>query len=87
MCGVCQPGGDLHQLVKRQRGSPLSEPRILDMFVQLCLAMKHVHDRKILHRDLKGQNVFLAAGGKLLKVGDFGVAKVHAPLNPLPAQP
>jgi NIMA (never in mitosis gene a)-related kinase len=49
---------------------------VLDMFVQLCLAMKHVHDRKILHRDLKGQNVFLAAGGKLLKVGDFGVAKV-----------
>jgi len=54
---------------------------VLDMFVQLCLAMKHVHDRKILHRDLKGQNVFLAAGGKLLKVGDFGVAKV-SPISP-----
>ena len=39
--------------------------------------MKHVHDRKILHRDLKGQNVFLAAGGRLLKVGDFGVSKAY----------
>ncbi len=33
--------------------------QICDWFVQLCLALKHVHDRKILHRDLKTQNVSL----------------------------
>ena len=27
--------------------------QVLDWFVQICLAMKHIHDRKILHRDLK----------------------------------
>ena len=32
---------------------------MLDYFVQLCLAMKHVHDRKVLHRDIKSQNIFL----------------------------
>jgi NIMA (never in mitosis gene a)-related kinase 1/4/5 len=52
-------GGDLHNLLKEQNSVLLSEDRVLDYFVQLCLAMKHVHDRKVLHRDIKSQNVFL----------------------------
>lgn len=32
--------------------------KILDWFVQITLALKHVHDRKILHRDLKSQVIF-----------------------------
>ena len=30
-----------------------TEDQILDWFVQMGLAIKHIHDRKILHRDLK----------------------------------
>ena len=37
--------------------------------------MKHVHDRKILHRDLKAQNIFLTKRG-IVKLGDFGIARV-----------
>ena len=37
--------------------------------------MKHVHDRKILHRDIKCQNVFMTKQGTI-KLGDFGIARV-----------
>jgi NIMA (never in mitosis gene a)-related kinase len=39
------------------------------------LALKHVHERKIIHRDIKTQNVFMMANG-MAKLGDFGVARV-----------
>jgi NIMA (never in mitosis gene a)-related kinase len=53
----------------------MPENTILDLFTQICLGMKHVHDRKIIHRDLKGANVFLTKKG-IVKIGDFGIAKV-----------
>lgn len=70
-------GGDLQGKIKAQRekGGYLSEVVILDWFTQICLAMKHCHDRKILHRDLKAQNIFLSGNG-IVKLGDFGIAKV-----------
>jgi len=36
--------------------------------------MKHIHDKKILHRDLKSQNVFLNKNS-IIKLGDFGISK------------
>ena len=69
-------GGDLSNLLKEQGTRLLSEDQVLDYFVQLCLAMKHVHDRKVLHRDIKSQNVFLTQNRKVFKLGDFGIARV-----------
>eukprot|EP00035_Acanthoeca_spectabilis_P022965 m.446878 g.446878 ORF g.446878 m.446878 type:complete len:1080 (+) comp19435_c0_seq1:1575-4814(+) len=68
-------GGDLHGKIEKQRGQSFPEDQILDYFVQICLAIKHVHDRKILHRDLKTQNIFLTRND-IIKLGDFGIAKV-----------
>ena len=70
-------GGDLYQRIKAQRGAPLPETTIVDWFTEILLGLKHVHDRKVLHRDLKTQNVFVTADGRC-KLGDFGVSKVLA---------
>ncbi|KAH9140192.1 hypothetical protein AeRB84_015575 [Aphanomyces euteiches] len=70
-------GGDLRRLLKQYitTGHRMSENQILDLLVQICLALKHVHDRKILHRDIKPENIFLMQS-RVVKLGDFGVAKV-----------
>lgn len=67
-------GGDLYTKInqKKQANELFTEDQILDWFVQLALAIKHVHDRKILHRDIKTQNIFLTSKGDV-KLGDFGI--------------
>ena len=67
-------GGDLAEKIKSQNNKPFTEQEILDYFTQICLALKHIHEKKIIHRDLKSGNVFLMKSG-LVKLGDFGIAK------------
>ena len=40
----------------------------------MCLGLKYIHDRHMLHRDLKPHNVFLSKHN-VVKLGDFGIAK------------
>ncbi|XP_027251037.1 serine/threonine-protein kinase Nek5 isoform X2 [Cricetulus griseus] len=68
-------GGDLMQRIQRQRGVLFSEDQILCWFVQISLGLKHIHDSKILHRDIKSQNIFLSKNGTVAKLGDFGTAR------------
>jgi serine/threonine protein kinase len=42
--------GDLSSALRATEGKPVPEDTVLDWFVELCLGLKHVHDRKILHR-------------------------------------
>ena len=44
-------------------------------FAQICMGIKHVHDKNILHRDLKSQNIFVTKSN-LIKLGDFGISRV-----------
>jgi serine/threonine protein kinase len=43
---------------------------------QLCLALNHLHEKKMMHRDLKTPNVFLTTCG-LIKLGDFGFSRQY----------
>lgn len=66
-------GGDLSARIKKQRG-PFPESQVVDWLTQICLCLKHMHDRKILHRDIKSENVFLMKDS-VVKLGDFGISK------------
>src|SRR6187397_60612 len=59
---------DEHHLTPRQR---------LELFVPVCQAVQHAHQKGIIHRDIKPSNVLVALydGRPVPKVIDFGVAK------------
>ncbi len=49
----------------------------LELFVSVCLAVQHAHQKGIIHRDIKPSNVLVTVqdGKPLVKVIDFGIAK------------
>ena len=49
-------------------------PYALNLFLQTCQGVKHVHTQCLIHRDLKPNNVFIDDTGAV-KVGDFGLSR------------
>ncbi|XP_032050361.1 serine/threonine-protein kinase Nek4 isoform X2 [Aythya fuligula] len=72
--GFCE-GGDLYHKLKEQKGKLLPESQVVEWFVQIAMALQYLHEKHILHRDLKTQNVFLTRTN-IIKVGDLGIARV-----------
>ncbi|OAF64071.1 hypothetical protein A3Q56_08221, partial [Intoshia linei] len=66
--------GNLGEYLSKNN-SLLSEKVVLSMFFQILSAVKYIHQRAIIHRDIKTQNVFRFKCG-LLKLGDFGISKI-----------
>lgn len=58
----------------KEAGKTFSEGQIIEWFIQLLLGVDYMHERRILHRDLKSKNIFLK--NNLLKIGDFGVSRL-----------
>ncbi|XP_043730469.1 serine/threonine-protein kinase Nek11 isoform X4 [Cervus elaphus] len=58
----------------KEVGKTFPESQIIEWFIQLLLGVDYMHERKILHRDLKSKNIFLK--NNKLKIGDFGVSRL-----------
>lgn len=59
----------------KQKGR-LSPDEVVDFSSQIAKALAHAHERGIIHRDIKPQNIMLLKDG-LIKVADFGIASLQ----------
>ena len=67
------PGPRCRCRPRRKLGKTVPESKVWQWLVQLLLSISYIHSKRILHRDVKTQNIFLS-GGKVL-LGDFGLSK------------
>jgi NIMA (never in mitosis gene a)-related kinase 1/4/5 len=69
--------GDLLQQINshKKNGTKFSEPEIWKFLVQAVKGLKALHNRNILHRDIKSANIFVT-GENVVQLGDLNVAKV-----------
>ncbi|KAK3103589.1 hypothetical protein FSP39_020381, partial [Pinctada imbricata] len=69
-------GGTLYDLM-RSRGSELPEITFISYLRQILDGTKYLHDKNIIHRDLKSKNLLLKDETySTIKIADFGVARV-----------
>ena len=68
--------GDLYNqlLIQKEKNIHFTEETIQDWLIQTCQALKYIHSKHIIHRDIKPHNIFLTKKGSI-KLGDFGISK------------
>ncbi|ODV79448.1 Pkinase-domain-containing protein [Suhomyces tanzawaensis NRRL Y-17324] len=74
---IC-PNQSLMELLKTRKR--VSEPEVRYFMVQIIGAIKYLHSRRVIHRDLKLGNIFFDPQMNL-KIGDFGLASVLPSLD------
>ncbi|CAD8191869.1 unnamed protein product [Paramecium pentaurelia] len=68
-------GGDLVEYLQEKGGLSEQEARII--FRQIAEAIRYCHDKRLIHRDLKLENILLTSKiEKIIKIIDFGIATV-----------
>ena len=69
--------GDLSKkIIENKRNKiPFSEKKIWSFSIQIVEGLKYLHNKRIIHRDLKSANIFLMKNG-IIKIGDLNVSKI-----------
>ena len=71
-----------HDLAGLLRSKASFRPEtIKSIFYQILSGVKHLHDKHIIHRDIKSANILINSKGEI-KVGDFGLARKINPIIP-----
>jgi serine/threonine protein kinase len=67
-------------ILKYCQDARLSLAKCLELFIHVCNAIQHAHQKGVIHRDIKASNVLVQAidGEPVPKVIDFGIAKATA---------
>ncbi|KYN37548.1 Serine/threonine-protein kinase SIK3 [Trachymyrmex septentrionalis] len=74
------PGGEIFDhLVRNGR---MAEPEARRVFQQIVLAVHYLHQQRVVHRDLKAENLLLDADNNI-KIADFGFSNEYTPGVPL----
>lgn len=82
--GVCREPGHYamilermrESLYRRLRASEIPESQRLQIALDIAQGLKNLHERPVLHRDLKSENILLDDRGRA-KISDFGSAKIR----------
>jgi len=67
---------DLKEAMKRTGDSPFTQSELKGMLHQILSGMKHVHDKWLLHRDMKTSNILVHHSGRIA-ICDFGLARTY----------
>ena len=70
-------GGDLQSKIDqmKKKSAHMKESEIWTIFYQMVTGLQALHQRKIVHRDIKCANIFLTKQG-IVKLGDLNVSKI-----------
>lgn len=69
--------GTLQNLIQEERPNYFPPQFVMDLFCQILMGLHHIHQKKVIHRDLKTENIFLTGlRGDVVKIGDFGISKI-----------
>lgn len=71
-------GGSMHHFLKKRPGRRLDDQVAKRLFYQVCQGIRYLHDRHIVHRDVKLENLLLDEAGTV-KIIDFGFSTIVPP--------
>lgn len=67
------PGRNLKEILSAEGGLPI--PRVLEIMKDVASALAYAHRRKIVHRDVKPENIYIDEEVGAARLADFGVAR------------
>src|SRR5262249_14972552 len=72
-------GRSLRAILRERGALPLDD--VVEIAKQVCAGLDAAHQRGVIHRDIKPENLMVAekSSGKLVKILDFGIARLNGP--------